>query len=748
MSKIRGKENTGRARRRAKEKIKVEEDHRVKIENQSHAFITFRKVDVLRVRAALSVIQRGEHPADPVLGPGTEREETQAKAAAAKAKSAAVVVEVKRKDNNGYLIDNEDPSPVAAGKAMRRKSNNQVRKDKMVKIKWKPERINVDVGIDTRGLPKGNRTRKSEPRYVKKEFLRSETFKHQAMVDHLIARARAKVLNNDINGRKPEVKVMLGKDIYVEVKWKGNEVVANMVKKNKIKLMRKQTPCASADTSGKSVRFIMDTGCGHDLISQRKVKELDLETFLDNDGMTFMTANGLTDSNEITMMEHESLGQCKLHVLNQTPAVLSIGSRCTKEGYTFVWPEGEEIKPVMINNEGVCTFLEVDGDIPYLIPDKVQDEDEVREGRKNLINHLESLIQKLKTDHETDDNINKPKAMAGEDSGGEVFAPSDEEMEEHHEERKDPVDEGAEPPPRSEPRGEEDPEGFIEVDVAHGESRYAKPGTLKREAKTLDHLMTHRYSNPYCDSCIRAKMRHFKTRKGAFKRKLSKFGDLITFDFVDMGKATEMGWRDHKELLVVRDRYTGMVLGSPVPDKLTETVVAVIKKFIGDRKVICGYSDSAPSFISAMGELGIPLDNSLPGRSVTNSIAERNNLFLLDTASTCLLHAGLPACFWPFAVEYVSHALNIERLVDGSSWEKMHKEAFKGKMIPFGAKVDFKPSEARKSEAPSKFSPRSIPGIFAGYEIDTGMKWGRKMRVWSMSVMSTIKPAFDLKSPA
>ena len=122
------------------------------------------------------------------------------------------------------------------------------------------------------------------------------------------------------------------------------------------------------------------------------------------------------------------------------------------------------------------------------------------------------------------------------------------------------------------------------------------------------------------------------------------------------------------------------------------------------------------------------------------------NLFILDTASTCLLHAGLPAFFWPFAVEYVSHALNFERLEDGSAWEKMHlKEKFKGKMIPFGAKVNFKPSEARKSEAPSKFSPRGTAGIFAGYEVTTGMKWGRKMLVWSMQVMSTIKPAFDLE---
>lgn len=47
-------------------------------------------------------------------------------------------------------------------------------------------------------------------------------------------------------------------------------------------------------------------------------------------------------------------------------------------------------------------------------------------------------------------------------------------------------------------------------------------------------------------------MRHFKTRKGAFQRKLTKFG------VVDMGKATEMGWRDHKELLVIlRDRRDG-----------------------------------------------------------------------------------------------------------------------------------------------------------------------------------------------
>ena len=66
-------------------------------------------------------------------------------------------------------------------------------------------------------------------------------------------------------------------------------------------------------------------------------------------------------------------------------------------------------------------------------------------------------------------------------------------------------------------------------------------------------------------------MRQFKTKKGALQRPLSKFGDLITLDFVHMGKATEMGWRDHKELLVIRDRFTGMVHVAPVANKSYDT---------------------------------------------------------------------------------------------------------------------------------------------------------------------------------
>ena len=114
-------------------------------------------------------------------------------------------------------------------------------------------------------------------------------------------------------------------------------------------------------------------------------------------------------------------------------------------------------------------------------------------------------------------------------------------------------------------------EDDIEVDVVEGESRVAKRGTLMREANSLHHKLTHRYKNPYCDSCIRAKMKHFKTRRGAYKRELKKFGDLITFDAVDTSKVHDDVLVLEKEVLVVRDCFTG-IIGAYPSDRMTKAM--------------------------------------------------------------------------------------------------------------------------------------------------------------------------------
>jgi hypothetical protein len=209
-------------------------------------------------------------------------------------------------------------------------------------------------------------------------------------------------------------------------------------------------------------------------------------------------------------------------------------------------------------------------------------------------------------------------------------------------------------------KAREDDDDVIDVDEEDGGVRLSKRGTLKNEARSKSHLLTHRYKNPYCESCVRAKMKHRKTFRGAFQRKLTKFGDLITFDYVDNRRIAEQDYGDDKTIFVIRDRYTGMLQSYPSARKDTDAVIRAVKQFMGRRKIREAYSDDAPQFDKAMKALKIPMDTSLAGKTKHNSLAERTNQFVLVATTTCLLEAGIPPCFWMYAIRCVSHLLNIE----------------------------------------------------------------------------------------
>ena len=100
-----------------------------------------------------------------------------------------------------------------------------------------------------------------------------------------------------------------------------------------------------------------------------------------------------------------------------------------------------------------------------------------------------------------------------------------------------------------------------------------KKGALKHEADTLEHMVTHRFANPYCDACARAKMRHFKTKKGAFKQQLEKWGNLVTFDFLTPERVGQLGIKTGTDVFVVRDVYSGVRMAYPTSDGSTDEVV-------------------------------------------------------------------------------------------------------------------------------------------------------------------------------
>ena len=338
----------------------------------------------------------------------------------------------------------------------------------------------------------------------------------------------------------------------------------------------------------KKIKFLMDTGCGHDLISQKKIQKHELETLVASEPISFQTANGITESDLMSNFSTDSFEEpINAYVLDDTPSVLSVGKRCMNQNYGFIWPPGRE--PFMINPEGKKIVLFVKGDIPY-----------VRAGSNKSLAHDDveaTTIFQIFKDAQEGSLVDTDSGVTAKAIPGEVEADDDEDAEHERPAEPDPGEVPAEEVPEAEAGRPPDPPGGggvgdipvaddereIEVEGEGVPARKAKVGTLKAEANTLAHLCTHRYRNPYCESCIRAKMKHFRTKRGAFQRELKAWGDLLTFDFVDMRRAADAGVGiddGAREILVVRDIATRMIAAIPTESRHTDDVVNAMKRLM------------------------------------------------------------------------------------------------------------------------------------------------------------------------
>ena len=119
---------------------------------------------------------------------------------------------------------------------------------------------------------------------------------------------------------------------------------------------------------------------------------------------------------------------------------------------------------------------------------------------------------------------------------------------------------------------------------------------------------------------------------------------------------------------------------------------------------------------------------STPGRSETNGRAERNVRHLLEGTRSVLAHSGVPTRLWPFAARYFSLMENCRerteydsegRKLSCSAWFKKNGTNFDGKLIPFGALVDYMPvPESKQAKGIEKMSLPCKKGVFLGYFLE------------------------------
>ena len=268
--------------------------------------------------------------------------------------------------------------------------------------------------------------------------------------------------------------------------------------------------------------WLMDTGCGHDLIDEKYIAGYPVETLIAEHAPTFSTANGRITATMVSPMYSEILQETiRPYVLPETPPVLTIGKRCMEQGDSFIWCANEA--PIFVMPDQTILQLEVHRNIPVLnVSDQMK------------MPHMPTKFQCVPL---------APSIEVAREETLEAFDMGDEEERAIRVcDQNEPV---GEPVAAEVMIVEAGDEGQDEDDPR----RQSQKERLVDEAKSLVHKLTHLPKNPYCDSCQRGKIKEKYSRRGAFKREIEKWCELVTFDHLYSGSKNPLALTANMMLL-------------------------------------------------------------------------------------------------------------------------------------------------------------------------------------------------------
>ena len=101
---------------------------------------------------------------------------------------------------------------------------------------------------------------------------------------------------------------------------------------------RSGSPAAAATrTPSNSIRWLADTGSGHDLIARSDLPKRMVRRLKDAERpLHLCTANGSTSADKVAEFSCDALkSNINAYVLESTPPVVSIGRRCMEEDFAF-----------------------------------------------------------------------------------------------------------------------------------------------------------------------------------------------------------------------------------------------------------------------------------------------------------------------------------------------------------------------------------------------------------------------------
>ena len=460
--------------------------------------------------------------------------------------------------------------------------------------------------------------------------------------------------------------------------------------------------------------FVVDSGASMHMISKKDLSNAEMDTLTKSCSPTIViTANGEVQTHEEAIVYVKELDIfLTVKVLENTPAVLSLGKLCDENGYSYEWINGQ--KPHLIK-DGIRIICNTENFVPIVVP--------------GLSSSSSASSSTSRTPMKQESRSSSSSSSPSSPTVGEIPV----------REREDAPDSDISPVPVSELV--DDRSGKPEEIQANKNPKTNKKGTTiergnpcddseipewlqkfreflvddeiplqggshasssreaslepiykRREELGKHNVYTHFPKDRNCEICQRTKITRAPCRRrngGAVPRAVN-FGDLITADHKVLSDNCESR-NNHRYAVVVQDLTTQWIQAHPCKNKTSQETQRSLQKFLEpERKPKVIYTDNSLEFGKACEDLSWNHCTSTPQRSETNGIAERAVRRVPEGTSAVLLQSGLNKSWWAGSMECYTYLRNVTDLLsDGKTpYERRFGQPFKGPIIPFGSLVE------------------------------------------------------------
>ena len=456
-------------------------------------------------------------------------------------------------------------------------------------------------------------------------------------------------------------------------------------------------------------KFVVDSGASIHMISKKDSNSAEMDTLTTSRSeTTVITANGEVQTNEeATVYVRELEKFLTMKVLEDTPAVLSLGKLCDEHGYSYEWINCQ--KPHLTQN-GIRIQCNTKNFVPMVIPGLSTS------SSSSFPSSTSMTPSRQEIDHPTSSSSSSTSPTMTASSDSETGAREDlcgidfhpVSVSSEHVDRKERGDPLTKPTKNPKPnknenhdlerrdllnsdipeRLQEFRENLVDDRVPERRDSHASSShdlssepTPTGSADLGKHsVYIHFPKDRNCEICQRTEITRAPCRRriGGAVPRAENFGDLITADHKVLGEGFESR-NNHRYAVVVQDLATQWIQSSPCKTKTSQETHRSLQKFLkpnGKPKVI--YTDNSLKFGKVCEDLSWNHCTSTPHRSETNGIAEIAVRRMKEGTSAVLLQSGLDKKWWADSMECYTYLRNIQDLlsVGKTPYERRFGEPF------------------------------------------------------------------------